>query len=137
MVHFHFLNGFFASEDWETFVRHWTIKIGLHRVHTGEVRIIHHQVAAFGHSPDPLIAIGRHHIALAHFFLQHLEIRYVRLWRIALLNEAALVRLVRQRRTAAIYVVSIDGAVPLFPLEILLVDRFAQLGDLAGPGFRG
>ena len=125
-MHRHPRNGFLAVQIDVRPVRVWPGQIGGHRRHGGKVRILDHQIDPLRHRPHPPVAVGRHHVALAHLLLHHPVVGDIRFGRLAIGDEPALIRTIGQRRPPAIHVVAVHCPIALVPFPVLLVDGRPQ-----------
>ena len=83
-------------------------------------------MAALRRRPDAFVPVGGLHIALRHFLLHHLEIRYHR----AFLPG----RREGQFGTAAVNVVTVHGPIAGVPFAVFVQDRQAQFIEMGGRG---
>ena len=107
-----------------------------HRVDGRQVVVVHDHVAAAGHGPDALLAIGGHDITHGHLLLHDLVVGGVGRGRLPVRNGTALARQISHGGTAAVDVVAVDRAVAGVPHRVLLVDGGAELFKAGGRAFR-
>ena len=112
----HLADGFLAAQEDVLAVRPGARLVGLDRDERGRVRVVDRQVLALRDGPDPLVAVGGHHVEDFHLALGDHAVGLA-------VGEA-------QVGAAAEDRVAVDRPVAVEPVEVLVEDGLAELVEV-------